>query len=167
MTTDQDANLKLSELVSGFSIAMLVTHSPDDDIRARPMAIAAHDESNGVMVFATSAETGKIDEIRADETVAVVLQGDGRRYVSLSGTGTVRNDRQAIRKHFNPAWKVWFPEGPEQADIRLIEFRPDTGEYWDNSGKEGLAFLMRAGKALVTGEQIEPDEAQHGKVEFS
>lgn len=162
MNTKQE---KLQEVIENFHTAMLVTQDTTGALVARPMAIADHDHETGTLVFSTSSETGKVSEIRADEEVAVIMQSSSR-YVSLSGTARISNDREKIRALFKKDWEIWFPEGPEQSDLRLILFTPATGEYWDLSGGKGLKFLWQAGKALVQDEAMEPDqydESQHGR----
>lgn len=162
MSTEQT---KLQEVVDEFDTVMLVTQETSGALVARPMAIAEHNENDGTLVFSTSSETGKVTEIRADDDVAVVMQSSNR-YVSLSGTAEISNDRDRIRSLFKKDWEIWFPEGPEQSDLRLIVFKPASGEYWDLSGTKGLKFLWQASKALFQEEGLEPDQhdkAQHGR----
>ena len=148
---------KLQDLVGDFRDAMLVTKDSNGDLQARPMHVAEHDEDAGTIVFASSILSEKIDELRSDPSVCVAFQG-GAKYVSLTGEASVDQDREEIRELYDAAWKLWFPDGPEQADICLIRFRPVVGEYWDNSGTEGLSFAWNAAKALVSGDGMDPSE---------
>lgn len=158
MNTDD----KLQELVARFDVGMLITHD-DSGMAARPMSVAEHDEKSGELLFITSMETGKVDEILAGADTAVVFQ-DSARYVSLSGEAVISNDRQKIEAVFKKGWELWFPEGPGQEDIRLIRFTPVIGEYWDMSGARGARFIWQAGKALISGESVEKqDRMQHAE----
>lgn len=155
----------LQDVVDEFSTAMLITHAADGRLQARPMSIAEHDEQRGTLVFSTSINTEKTDEVEADGDVCVSMQS-ASRYVSLSGRASISNDRERIASLFNTAWKLWFPDGPEQPDIRLIEFTPTHGEYWDMSGARAVSFLWEAGKAMASGEAVatDKDDDTHGEI---
>ena len=155
---------KLKDLVGDFDDAMLVTRDANGDLQARPMHVAEHDEATGALVFATSVRSEKVAELAEHPSVCVAFQGRSK-YVSLTGTATVHQDRARIRELWSPAWKLWFPDGPEQRDIGLIRFEPVFGEYSDNSGTEGLSFAWNAAKALVSGEGMDPsdDPAAHAR----
>ena len=155
---------KLQDLVGDFRDAMLVTRDANGDMQARPMHVAEHDDETGTIIFASSILSEKIEELRAHPDVCVAFQG-GAKYVSLTGTVAIDQDRDKIRELYDTAWKLWFPEGPEQSDICLIRFHPVLGEYWDNSGAEGLSFAWNAAKALVSGQGMDPsdDPAKHAE----
>lgn len=142
---------KLRDLVGDFDDAMLVTRDPGGTMQGRPMRIADHDESGGTLTFASSIRTEKVAEIRAEEDACVTFQS-GSKYVSLSGSCRIEQDRGRIRELWNKGWELWFPDGPEQADICLIVFTPSIGEYWDQSGSEGLAYLWKAATAFARDE---------------
>ncbi len=125
MSTQQ---ARLQEVIKKIHTVMLVTQEETGALVARPMAIAEHNEKDGTLTFSTSSESGKVSEIRADEDVAVVMQSSSR-YASQSGRAEISNDREKIRSLFKKDWEIWFPEGPEQPDLRLIRFTPATGEY--------------------------------------
>lgn len=143
-----NARDKLQDLIDDFRDAMLVTSDPGGTLQARPMHVADHDEAAGTLVFASSVESGKVAEIRADADACVTFQGGGK-YVSLSGNCAISQDRTRIEGLWNKAWELWFPEGPQQADICLIVFTPTLGEYWDNSGAQGLKYLWKAATAMA------------------
>lgn len=157
----------INDIIEDFDVAMLVSVGLDNAMHARPMAVACHEEETGNIYFATSSVNGKIAEIENNPDTAVTLQSKFQ-FVSLSGQAIVSNDREMIRELFSPAWEAWFPEGPEQVDIRLIKFSPEQGEYWDMSGMNGLKFLWNAGKAIFQDEKMIAfdDPETHGKVDM-
>lgn len=157
----------INDIIEDFRVAMLTVIGVDNVIHACPMSVACHEEETGNIYFATSTVNEKTTEIENNPHTAVTFQSS-TQFVSLSGQSIVINDRVMIRELFNPAWEAWFPEGPEQVDIRLIKFSPEKGEYWDLSGMNGLKFLWNAGKAIFKDEKIvasdNPDS--HGKVDM-
>ena len=142
---------KLQDLVADFDTAMLVTRDAGGTMQGRPMHVADHDETAGTLTFATSIRTEKVDEIREEEDACVTFQS-GSRQVSLSGTCRVSQDRSRIRELWNTGMEIWFPDGPGQPDLCLIVFEPALGEYWDQSGTQGLNYLWKSAKGLVSDE---------------
>ena len=162
MATTPD--IKLHELVESFGLAMLVTHTAEGQMRARPMALAKAYE-NGSLWFATDKHSAKVEEIEQESHVAITMQ-DKTRFVSISGVATLRDDRAKLAELWKTEWKVWFPGGKDDPNIALLEVSGTRGEYWDNSGLSGLKYLIEAGKALLSGTrpEIENDPKIHGKV---
>jgi general stress protein 26 len=154
---------KLLQLIREFDTAMLVTVSQAGELRSRPMAIAELDVQ-GNLWFVTSAETAKVCEIDQHPTVNLTLQGTSK-FVSLTGTASLTQDPERVRSLWREAWRVWFPEGPTQSDLLLLQVKPTLGEYWDNRGGRGLRFLWEAAKAYTSGERLDErlGENSHGK----
>ena len=153
------------EIIGDFTTAMLITRSPAGELHGRPMHIAAHNE-DAQLSFATSIEDGKIAEIDEDQHAAVTLQSDDR-YVSLSGMLKISADADRIQSMWSPAWKIWFPEGANDPTLRLIDFMPISGAYWDMTGGDRFNFLIEAGKALLQGEEMQTEELSgHDKTRF-
>lgn len=142
---------KVRELLEKFDTAMLVTQGEDGGLHARPMAIADVDES-GHLWFITGKESGKVHEIREDSRVNVICQ-DGRRIaLSISGGAALLRDAARTRQLWKESFKVWFPNGPEDPGICLIQVRPIEAEYWDASGWKGIKYLFSAATAYARGE---------------
>ena len=157
---------KLQSLLQDFSVAMLVTHTGQGQMRARPMALAEV-EPNGTLWFLTSRRSGKMQELAKDGNVVVTMQTN-TKFVSISGTAAPVENREKVAKVWNVGMKVWFPGGVEDPDLLLLKVESERGEYWDNSGTSGLKYLIEAGKALLTGTrpEVENDPKIHGKVKL-
>lgn len=152
--------IQLKEIVEDFDTAMLVTHTDNDGIRARPMQIAT---TNGTdLWFISSRNSGKIDEIHHHPSVCVTLQSSNR-YVSLSGKMVTVDDRAKIHELWQESWKAWFPKGKDDPAITLLRFDSGEGEYWDNSGMKGVGLLLEMGRAYLSGDKAKTDD-NHGKV---
>ena len=105
-----DQTHKFHDLLAKFETAMLVTHTADHQLRARPMAIAQVEEGCRVWFF-TGVESGKVHEIETDTHVSVVCQNDRDVYLSLSGTARLNRDRAKVDELWTEPLKTWFPEG--------------------------------------------------------
>jgi general stress protein 26 len=154
---------KFEELIEQFDNAMLVTVADDGSLHSRPMAIAAH-EGVARLNFATSRATAKVAEVSHYPRVAAVMQDDGL-YLAVSGTARIVDDRARIEQLWESSWKLWFPAGPGDPRLVLIELEPERAEYWDRSGVRKLEYLWEAGKALATGRRVADEELSgHGKL---
>jgi general stress protein 26 len=162
MTTAPDT--KLHKLLADFGVAMLATHTNGGVMRARPMALAEV-EADGTLWFLTEKHSPKIAEIAKDSRVVVTMQSSSK-FVSLSGTAAPVEDRERVARLWKLEWKVWFPGGKDDPNLILIRVEGNSGEYWDNSGMNGVQYLFEAGKALLTGSRptIDQDPKIHGKV---
>jgi general stress protein 26 len=152
----------LRDLIRDFDTAMLTSHSLGGHIRSRPMHVAEFEEG-GSLWFVSDEQSGKVDELTRDGRVAVVMQG-GRRYVSISGTARVVDDRARLSALWKKTWNAWFPDGPTSPGVRLIEVRPEVAEYWDASGTAGLKYALGAVKAMMSGERVDSDATEHGRM---
>jgi general stress protein 26 len=162
MATSPDT--KMRELLEEFGVAMLVTRTPEGNLRGRPMALAEA-QPDGTLWFATDRNSAKVDELASDGHVVVTMQSK-TTFVSLSGTATLVDDRAKLSRLWKTEWKVWFPAGRDDPNIVLLRVDGSVGEYWDNSGTSGVKYLIEAGKALLTGTRpdVGADPKVHGKV---
>jgi len=158
MATSPDT--KFRELLEEFGVAMLITRTPEGQLRGRPMALAEV-ETGGTLWFASDRNSTKVDELARDSHVVVTMQSK-TKFVSLSGTAETVDDRAKLAQLWKVEWKVWFPGGQDDPNIVLLRVAGNTGEYWDNSGTSGLKYLIQAGKALLTGTR--PDVGEDPKV---
>jgi general stress protein 26 len=140
---------RLSELMAGFSMAMLVTRTDDGGMRARPLRIADR-RDDGALYFSTAVDSPKVHELQADEHVAVVMQ-DHRKFVSVSGIARVVQDRALVDKLWSESWRVWFPKGKDDPSLCLVVVEPLEAAYWDMSGLRGVRYAFELAKAYVTG----------------
>ncbi|MCY2958937.1 MAG: pyridoxamine 5'-phosphate oxidase family protein [Planctomycetota bacterium] len=74
-----------------------------------------------------------------------------RAYLSISAIADIRREAELIQKLFKPAWKLWFPDGPSDPRIVLIEMQVERGEYWNPEGGP-VRLLYEMVKSLVSGE---------------
>ena len=161
MMTQQE---RLIDLMENFDNAMLVTRHGDDTITARPMVVAELAE-NGEMWFVTSNQSGKISDITNHHNVGITFQ-NSRQFVSISGVARKVDDREKVDRLWSETWRVWFPDGKDDPTLTLLHVTPTDGEYWDNSGLNGLKYLVKAGVAYLQGEKPSKDENINASVKL-
>ena len=162
-TTHTESAAKLSKLIHGVRIAMMTTTDTDGTLRSRPMATQAT-EFDGDLWFFTGKSSHKTTEIDADHRINLSYSDPGSsKYVSVSGTGRLVQDRAKAEALWNPLYKAWFPKGLEDPDLCLLKVTPTQAEYWDTPGS-AIVHAIGFVKAIATGKRANPGE--HEKLDL-
>lgn len=156
---------KIFEMLRSFDTVMLVTATPDGRIEGRPMQVVDIDDRTGNIWFLTGRDTRKVHEVGSNAQVALVCQDERRAYLSISGVGVVVHEPARVRELWREPFRVWFPDGPDDPEVRLLVVEPLAAEYWDNRGANKLEYIFEATRAYVSGERPRVDEGdQHGRI---
>jgi general stress protein 26 len=135
------------ELMKKIGFAMLVTHD-GDKLRARPMSAFLEREENAIY-FLTDARRHKDEEIARNPGVNLSFaNASDQKYVSITGTAAVSNDRAKIRQLFSTPAKAWW-NSAEDPNIRVLKVTPDDAEFWDSPGS--VISYVKMAAAAVTG----------------
>lgn len=130
-----------------------------EDIRSRPMAAHVEQDEHAIY-FLTDAESHKDEEIARYPNVNLAFaDSDGQKYVSLTGTASVSNDREKIRELWSTPAKAWW-ESAEDPSIRVLKVTPKDAQYWDSPGTMVSYVKMLA--AAVS--DARPDMGDNAKV---
>lgn len=159
MSSDNTRDIERAwELMKKIGFAMLVTHD-GEKLRARPMA-AYVDRAADAVYFLSDARRHKDDEIRQNPNVNLSFADAGdQKYVSVSGTVSVSNDRDKIKELFTTAAKAWW-DNADDPNIRVLKFAPDEAEFWDSPGT--VISYVKMATAAMTGSR--PDIGTNRKV---
>jgi general stress protein 26 len=133
------------ELMQKFSICMMSTWN-GSELRVRPMAANLAREQNEIL-FLTDMRWHADDEIIKYPQLALAFADNGdQKYVSVSGRGTISNDRTRIKAQFSVAARAWW-DSADDPNIRLLTVSPTGAEYWDGRGKVASAISMAVAAA--------------------
>jgi general stress protein 26 len=159
MTNDNARDVERAwELMKKIGFAMLVTRD-GDKLRARPMSAYLERESNTIY-FLTDARRHKDDEIARNPAINLSFaDASAQKYVSLTGTAVVSNDRAKIKELFTTTAKAWW-ESADDPNIRVLKVTPDDAEYWDSPGT--IVSYVKMAAAAVTGTR--PDIGENRKI---
>jgi general stress protein 26 len=139
------------ELMRKIGFAMLVTHD-GAKLRARPMSAHCEREENAIYML-TDARRHKDEEIARDSNVNLSFADAGsQKYVSVTGTAVVSNDRAKIKELFSMPAKAWW-DSAEDPNIRVLKITPDDAEFWDSPGT--MISYAKMAAAAVTGTRPE------------
>ena len=146
------------KLIEKIRTCMLVG---DDGHRlyARPMSAYA-DKKDHAIYFLTDVRGVKDDVIRQHPEVCLTFV-EGSHYLSVSGEGSVSNDRDNIRELWNVFAQAWF-DGPSDPNIRLLRVVPEDAQYWETLGKVTTAVSMAIAAATGT----RPETGKERKVDM-
>lgn len=159
--SEDEGRQKVFSLIRDIRVAMMATYSPEGFMHARPM-VAKLLEDSGELWFFTSRQSATVEELRADPRVLLTYaEPDDQNYVSISGRGTVVEDRAKARELWAEPMRTWFPKGPDDPDLILMRVDPERAQYWD-SPSSTVVYAYGYIKARMTGERPHPGEV--GKV---
>lgn len=158
--TDDHANDidRTWELMKKIGFAMMVTRD-GEKLRARPMAAYLDRDANTIF-FLSDMRRHKDDEIEANPQINLSFADAGdMKFVSVSGTAAVSNDRAKIKELFSTPAKAWW-DSAEDPNIRVLKFTPQEAEYWDSPGT--VISYVKMAAAAVSGTR--PDLGTNRKV---
>ena len=138
---------QLAELIKDVEVAMFTTTGVDGRLYSRPLG-TQEVAFDGDLWFATSANSPKVAEIALNPRVNVGYSSPSKNtYVSVSGIAQIVDDRAKIDELWSPSMKLFFPEGKDDPNLRLIHVHAESAEYWDGPGTllgRALSFVLSA-----------------------
>ena len=148
---DQNDIARVWDILESNSIGMLTTQFPGG-LRARPLD-ARPDREAGAIFFVTDVRGHKDDEIAARPEVCFTVTVPGENiYLSITGRASVTRDPAKARQIWKKTDDVWWPDGPDDANARVLTIEPVTAELWDGPASSLVAAFEFA-KARMTGEK--------------
>ena len=156
---DEEARAKVHDLISKARIAMMGTYDAAGNAHSRPMAAVEH--GGDTLWFFARDESRKVSELARDPRVLLdYADTDDQNYVSLVGRARTTRSAEKARELWSEPLRAWFPGGPEDPHITLIEVEVDSAEYWD-SPSSAMVHAYGYVKARLTGEPPAPGEVAH------
>ena len=159
--SEAEGRKKVLSLIRDVQVSMMATYAPDGFMHARPMVARTH-EGDGDLWFFTSRSAHTVSEVRADPRVLLTYaEPKDQHYVSITGRGSVVDDRAKAKELWSEPMRTWFPKGADDPDLILIKVDPDRAQSWD-APSSAVVYAYGYLKARLTGER--PDPAEEGKV---
>jgi general stress protein 26 len=159
-----EAQEKLWDLIDGIRFCMFTTVEDDGMPLSRPMT-TQEKRGDGVLNFLTWADGDLPDAIRSHPMVNLAYSDpDDSKYVSISGIASLRNDVEKKRELWNPMVQAWFPNGPEDPNVVVVEVHAQHAAYWDSNSSK-MVQLFKMARAAVTGKQP-TDIGESGKLDL-
>jgi general stress protein 26 len=154
----------LWELIEDIKFAMFTTRHGNGHLHSRPMTTQnSHLDENASLWFFMSRRSDAVADLASEPSVNVVYADPGAdSYVSVSGNAAVVDDLAKKQALWSKLSEAWFPGGPGDPDLALVEVRITHANYWDVKESK-LVQLYEMAKAVVTGHP--PTQlGEHGEV---
>ena len=165
MHDTQSQRDKLWKLIKGIKFAMFTTRHGNGHLHARPMTTQNKDgiEADESLWFFMSKKSDPVDDLKAQPTVNLAYADPGSdTYVSVSGTAAMIEDTAKKQQLWSKMSEAWFPGGPTDPDLALVQVQIIHANYWDVKESK-IVQLFEMAKAVVTGKP--PTEmGEHGEV---
>jgi len=144
-----DSIERVWEIIEKAGVGMLTTQF-DGGLRARPLE-PRPDRPAGIIRFVTDVRGAKDDEITAKpDACLIVIEPKDKAYLSITGRATVIRDSALAARIWKKTDDVWWPGGPDDPNVRVLEFHLARAELWDGPASSVVAAYEFA-KARVTG----------------
>ncbi len=116
-----------------------------------------------VLYFFVSQQSELVTNLQSDPFVNVsYADPKDDSYVSVAGMARISRDPARAEQLWSPAAKAWFPQGPADPDLMLLEVDIQHAEFWDVQESK-MSQLFKMAKANLMGERA--DIGEHRKVD--
>lgn len=163
-STDGSERAHLWSLIKDIRFGMFTARHADGHLHARPMTTQnrALDEDASLWFFMSRRSEPVADLVASPEVNVAYADPGADRYVSVSGHAAVVDDPARARRLWSPMNDAWFPGGPDDPDLALVQVRIQHAGYWDVKASK-LVQVLRMAKAAVTG-QPPTDLGEHAEL---
>ncbi len=142
---------RLRDLIGDMKFAMLTTRSVDGTLSSRPMT-TLETEFDGTLWFLAAADSLKAMDIEERPKVNLAYAAPERgRYVSVAGTARVLHDRAKARELWHPQFQTWFPDGPDDENVAVLQVEIASADFWETPG--GRAEQVYAAERAAEGDR--------------
>ena len=157
---EKDSIGRVWDIIEKVGVCMLTTQFAGG-LRARPLETRP-DRDAGVIFFVTDLHSTKEAEIEAKPDIGLVMfDTDEQAYLSITGRARIMRDLETTKAVWRKTDEVWWPGGPNDPYVCLLQIEPLTAELWDGPAS-AVAAAFEFAKAKLTGE--EPKLGQNRKV---
>ena len=152
--TPAEVEDRVWELAKKIDFCMFVTWDGDHQ-QSRPMSSRVFRDEHAIY-FLVSAQGHKNAQVDQYPNVNLSYADIANmKYVSITGTAAITNDRAKISNLWSDFDKAWWDDETDP-DIRLLTVSPERAELWDSPGKL-IAFATML-TAAVTGAKLDMGE---------
>ncbi|MBI5161416.1 MAG: pyridoxamine 5'-phosphate oxidase family protein [Micrococcales bacterium] len=125
----------IRRILSAGRYAFVTTRTADGALHSRPLALLDRadddpDRFDGTLWFFTEDPSSKVADVAAHPEVNVAV-GDGKGYLSMSGSASIERDRERIDRLWNRFAEAYFPNGKDDPAVALLRVEVGSIEYWD------------------------------------
>lgn len=167
MSAEKSDTQKLWSLIKDIRFGMFTHRHANGLLHSHPLTTQNKSLDEGSRLYFFVARSGEIArQIQRDASVNIAYASPSDdSYVSVSGDVAIVEDAAKKEALWSPMAKAWFPEGPADPNLALLEVQISHAEYWDVSESK-MVQLFKMAKAALTGEQAH-DLGEHKELRIS
>ncbi|NMM11041.1 MAG: pyridoxamine 5'-phosphate oxidase family protein [Polaromonas sp.] len=167
MSTIPSDHEKLWDLIKDIRFGMFTHRHANGMLHSLPLTTQNRSMDEAATLFFFISRKSEVDsQIQQDNHVNVAYSSPSDdRYVSVSGDAFLVEDSGKKETLWSPMAKAWFPGGPTDPDLALMEVRINHAEYWDVKESK-MVQLAKMAKAAFTGEPPR-DLGEHKELRMS
>lgn len=115
--------------------------------------------------FITALGTDLVTALTAGGQAGQFVVSDGNQgiYAHIEGQMALSEDKKTLDEIWSAMASIWFEDGKQDADLRLIKFTPRKADVWFTETNP-VKFFFETAKAKVTEER--PDAGRQVQISF-
>ena len=147
--TDHDT---LWNLIKDIKFGMLTHRHADGELHSHPLTTQNKAIDEGATLYFFISRSSEIaTEIVHDAHVNVSYTDPGKdRYVSVAGRALIVEDMGKKEALWSSMAKAWFPGGPTDPNLALLQVHISHAEYW-NVEESKMVQVVKMVTAAITG----------------
>ena len=156
MPTNETDHQKLWELIKDTKFGMFTHQQVGGMLHSQPLTTQNKAMDEGATLYFFVPRKGEIAEhaVEHDQVNVAYANPGNDSYVSVSGQALIVEDMGKKEALWSSMAKAWFPGGPTDPNLALLQVRITHAEYWDVTESK-MVQLAKMAKAALTGEPPE------------
>ena len=152
MSTSPSDHDTLWDLIKDIKFGMLTHGHADGELHSHPLTTQNKAMDEGATLYFFISRTSDIaTQVAHDDQVNVSYTDPGKdSYVSVSGRALIVEDMGKKEALWSAMAKAWFPGGPTDPDLALLQVHISHAEYW-NVKESKMVQLVKMVTAAITG----------------
>ena len=152
---------KLWDMIKDIKFGMFTHRHADGVMHSQPLTTQNKSmDENDKLYFFVSRTSDVARQIALDNNVNVAYTDPHKdSYVSVSGKASLLEDMDKKQALWTPMTKAWFPGGPTDPEVALLQVHISHAEYWDVKDSK-MVQMAKMLTAAVTGKPPS-DMAEH------
>ena len=156
MPTNETDHQNLWELNKDTKFGMFTHQHVGGMLHSQPLTTQNKAMDEGATLYFFVPRKGEIAEhaVEHDQVNVAYANPGNDSYVSVSGQALIVEDMGKKEALWSSMAKAWFPGGPTDPNLALLQVRITHAEYWDVTESK-MVQLAKMAKAALTGEPPE------------
>lgn len=152
MSTEQSDAQKLWSMIKDIRFGMFTHSHTNGMLHSHPLTTQNKAMDEGATLYFFISRSSEIaSQIVQDDHVNVSYTDSGKDiYVSVSGRAQIVEDMDKKEALWSAMAKAWFPGGPTDPNLALMEVHISHAEYW-NVKESKMVQVVKMVTAAITG----------------